>query len=175
MGHRMERATHSIHACTLAQLGKQGAGSVAVRLAGVGRISPHCIINNLRGFFQVHVQRCLANVQAALQAFMTGLANFGGLRSSSMVVLEFAGVRGRVGGLRMHRNQFRFEFTKKLFPLEVGVGASLFWAFASLYNILLARRRSLGAALDTWPAAIRMTGSTRSLLWHVGQASRSAG
>jgi hypothetical protein len=50
---------------------------------------------------------------------MTGLANFSRLRSGGMVVLEFAGVRGRVGGLSMHCNQFRLELAEKLLALLV--------------------------------------------------------
>jgi hypothetical protein len=143
----MERAAYGIHARTLAQLGEQGAGSVAVSLARVGRISPHRIVNNLRGFFQVHVQSRLANVETTLQAVLARLANLGGLRSGGMVVFEFARVRRRVGGLGMYRNQFRFEFTKKLLVLDFQIRTSFFQAFASLCCVVLTGRRSLTAAL----------------------------
>src|ERR1700722_1289992 len=75
---------------------------------------------------------------------MARLANLGRLRAGRMVVLELAGIRGRLGGLGVHRDQFRFEFTKKLLALVVC--ASLSHDFAGLLQVL-ARRRSLRAAL----------------------------
>src|SRR5271163_2713365 len=78
---------------------------------------------------------------------MTGLANLRWLRAGRMVVLDFAGVRGRVGGLGMHRDQFRLELAKKLLALVFQIRTSFVQTFASLCCVVLTRRRSLSAAL----------------------------
>src|ERR1700678_370099 len=141
----MERATHRVHAGTLAQFGEQSAGSVAVSLVRVRRIGPHRIVNNLRSLFQVDVQSRLAHVQTSLKSVMARLANLRRLRAGRMVVLEFAGIRGRLSSLGMHRNQFRFDFTQKLLAFVV-LRAPLPYDLASRLQVL-ARRRSLIAAL----------------------------
>src|SRR5580698_10490503 len=98
---------------------------------------------------------------------MARLANLRRLRAGRMIVLEFAGIRGRLRSLGVHRNQFGFEFTQKLLAFVVLVRDCC-------PTTLPAGCRSLrGGAVSlllwgTWPAAIRITGATRSLPWHVG-------
>ena len=77
---------------------------------------------------------------------MARLANLRRLRAGRMIVLEFAGIRGRLRSLGVHRNQFGFEFTQKLLAFVVLVRDCLPYDFASRLQVL-ARRRSLVAAL----------------------------
>jgi hypothetical protein len=61
------------------------------------------------------MQRCLADVHALLQLFITRFADFSGFGISRMVLNEIAHGCGGIGDLGVRRIKLRFELAKKLF------------------------------------------------------------
>src|SRR5215470_10258220 len=58
----------------LAQLAKQSLGGVHIGPARVGSIGPYRVVDSLRGFFQIHLQRRLKQIEARLQPVVTHTA-----------------------------------------------------------------------------------------------------
>src|ERR1700677_370521 len=72
---RLERANHAGNACALAQLREQRARGIGVSFAGIGRIGPNSVVNNLRRFLYVHVQCRFAYIHTLLEPVIAGLAD----------------------------------------------------------------------------------------------------
>src|SRR5579863_5383369 len=71
---RLERI-YQAHASALADFSQECVGGVLVGLGRIGRIGPNRVIDDLGGFLEVEVQCGLADIEAFLQAIMTGPAD----------------------------------------------------------------------------------------------------
>ena len=141
----------------LAQFGKQCTSRIGVGLAGIGRIGPHRVIDNLRGILSRPYEGSFAHVHAFLQAIVTRFANgsrFGALmifaHSAHQWRIRHFGVSGENCDLNSSRKASRSCSTTAV----SGVASTATCAF-----------RTSGATV----------GETLSLLLQFGQVSRFAG
>jgi len=88
-----------------------------VGLAGVGRVCPNGVIDDLGGFFQFHVQRGFHQVQTLLKPIIAALANCSWLVCSLVVFFQAAAKTGSGIDLHMSSVELRLELAQEVFPL----------------------------------------------------------
>src|SRR5271170_5668764 len=115
---RMEGAEHAGNSAAFAQFAEQRAGCVGVGLAGIGGIGPDRVVNDLRCFFQIHVQSGFEYIDTLLQAVVTRLANRGWLGVLSAVIFQTANSNRARDFLRGCGN-FRFELFQECLSLPL--------------------------------------------------------